>query len=152
MQFGKLIVPLIIFIFFAASAHAEGNYGPEHLTAQEIQRVRAVKKLLYGIDTKSLRENITELEKTGRPEINLQIREAMAKAYTDIVREINVEGQKKKEWLYSMVCLNMAYLQFSGGQGNSGNTSSLNRLIRQKLKEYLPSDASKQPGFIYSLE
>ena len=76
----------------------------------------------------------------------------MAKTYADIVREINVEGQKKKEWLYSMVCLNMAYLQFGGSQGKSGSTTELNRLIRQKLKKYLPPELLKQPGFAYSLE
>jgi hypothetical protein len=51
-----------------------------------------------------------------------------------------------------MVCLNMAYLQFGGSQGKYGSTTELNRLIRQKLKAYLPSDVLKQPGFIYSLE
>lgn len=139
---------LIIFIFLAASAHAQGDFP----TPQDIERVKAVKAFLYGIDTKSLRETIDELEKTRHPQINLQIREAMAKTYTDIVREINVKGQKKKEWLYSMVCLNMAYLQFGGSQGKSGSTTELNRLIRQKLKKYLPPNVLKQPGFFYSLE
>ena len=121
------------------------------MTAQEIQRVRAVKELLEGIDKKSLQETIDELEKTRKPQINLEMREAMAKAYTDIVRDFNVEGQKKKEWLYSMVCLNMAYLQFGGGQGPSDSTTSLNRLIRQELRKYLPPDILKQPGFLYAL-
>ncbi len=148
----RSLLPLIIFIFLSASAHAEEGYKNRYLTAQEIERVKVVKALLYGIDTKSLRETINELEKTRHPQINLQMREAMAKTYTDIVREINVEGQKKKEWLYSMVCLNMAYLQFGGSQGTPGSTISLNRLIRQKLKKYLPPNALKQPRFLYSLE
>ena len=76
----------------------------------------------------------------------------MAKTYADIVREVNVEGKKKKEWLYSMVCLNMAYLQFGGSQGKSGSTTELNRLIRRKLKGYLPPNALKRDGFFYSLE
>ena len=143
---------LVIFIVLTATAHAQGYYRLKHLTAQEVQRVKAVKQLLDGIDTKSLQETIDELEKTQHPLVNLQMKEAMAKTYTDIVREVNVDGDKKKEWLYSMVCLNMAYLQFGGGQGTSGNTTSLNRLIRQKLKEYLPPHALRQPGFFYSLE
>ena len=143
---------MIIFIFLAASAYAQGNYRSGQLTASDIERVKVVKALLYGIDTKSLRETIDELEKTRHPQINLQIREAMAKAYTDIVSEIDVKGQKKKEWLYSMVCLNMAYLQFGGSQGKSGSTTELNRLIRRKLKEYLPPNALKRDGFFYSLE
>lgn len=148
----RRLLPLIIFISLAVSAHAQENYASGHLTASDIERVKAVKTLLDGIDTKSLRETIDELEKTRHPRINLQIREAMAKTYTDIVKEIDVKGQKKKEWLYSMVCLNMAYLQFGGSQGAPGSTTELNRLIRQKLKKYLPSGALKQPGFFSSLE
>jgi len=141
-----------IFIFLGASVHADEYYGSRHLTAQQIERVKAVKDLLEGIDKDPLWKTVRELEKTRDPEINLQMKEAMAKAYTDIVHEINVQGQKKKEWLYSMVCLNMAYLQFGGSQGKYGSTTELNRLIRQKLKEYLPPNALKQPGFVYSLE
>lgn len=143
---------LIIFIFLATSAFAEESYNTRHLTSSQIERVRAVKELLGGVDAKSLWETIHEIEATRHPLINLEMKEAMARTYTDIVRDINVEGQKKKEWLYSMICLNMAYLQFGGSQGRSGTTTELNRLIRQKLKEYLPSNVLKQPGFIYSLE
>ena len=148
----RSLLSLIIFIFLATSVHAQGDYRSGHLTASDIERVKAVKVLLYDVDTKSLQETIDELEKTRHLQINLQIREAMAKTYTDIVREINVKGQKKKEWLYSMVCLNMAYLQFGGSQGKSGSTTELNRLIRRKLKEYLPPNVSEQPGFIHLLE
>ena len=151
MKFRKQFFLFVVFMFLAGLAHAEGNYTRRHFTGQEIERVRAVKELLDGIDTKSLQETINELEKSRYPRLNLEMKEAMAKAYTDIVREIKVEGQKKKEWLYSMVCLNMAYLQFGGDQGKSGSTTELNRLIRKKLKEYLPQDVLKQPGFIYSL-
>lgn len=150
MQFKKILT--IIFIFLATSAYAQGNYRSGYLTGADIERVKVVKALLYGVDTKSLQETINELKKTRNPQINLQIREAMAKTYTDIVSQIDVKGQKKKEWLYSMVCLNMAYLQFGGSQGTPGSTTSLNRLIRQELKKYLPPNALKQPGFFYSLE
>ncbi|MBF0504397.1 MAG: hypothetical protein HQL14_04760 [Candidatus Omnitrophica bacterium] len=131
---------------FAVSAYAASH----HLTAGEIQRVRAFKELLSEVDTKSLPQTITELEKARYPAINLEMREAIAKTYVDIVREQGVTGQKKKEWLYSMVCLNMAYLQFGGGE-SPASTSSLNKLILRKLKEYLPSDVLKQPGFSYSI-
>jgi hypothetical protein len=99
-----------------------------------------------------LQQTIDELRKTHHFQLNLEMREAMAKTYADIVKEENVIGQKKKEWLYSMVCLNMAYLQFGGAQGAPGSTTALNRLIRRKLKEYLPLNVLKQPGFLYSLE
>jgi len=152
MKFGKLFFALVIFISLAASVHAEGSYKARYLTASDIERVKALKVLLYGVDTKSLQETINELEKTRHPQLSLQMKEAMAKTYVDIVKEINVEGQEKKEWLYSMVCLNMAYLQFGGTQGKYGSTTELNRLIRQKLIGYLPPGVLKQSGFLYSLE
>jgi len=152
MQLVKRFIPLCVLLFISASVHAQENYRAAYLTQQEIQRIKAVKELLYGIDKKSLRETIKEVESSKHPQFDLEMKEAMAGAYTDIVREMNVEGQKKKEWLYSMVCLNMAYLQFGGAQGKSGSTTELNRLIRQKLIAHLPVNALKQPGFVYSLE
>lgn len=148
MQFKKYFLFLIISMFFSVSAHSQGGY----LTGDEVQRVKAFKQLLYGIDKGSVQRTIDDLEKTRYPLINLEIKEAMAKTYVDLVGEYNVTGQKKKEWLYSMICLNMAYLQFGGGQGNSSGTSSLNRLICQKLKGYLPPNALKQHGMVYSLD
>jgi hypothetical protein len=146
------ILTLIIFIFWATSSHAQEGLRVNHLTPSQIGRVKVVKELLEEVDTKSLYATIHEIEHTRHPLFDLEMKEAMARAYTDIVKEINVEGQKKKEWLYSMICLNMAYLQFGGSQGKPGSTTELNRLIRQKLKAYLPANIFNQPGFIYSLE
>jgi len=151
MQTIRIFSFLIAFLFLTTAVHAQEDYTSRHLTAQEIQRLKAVKELLEGVDKKSLRETIVELEKARHPQIDLEMREAMAKTYTDIVREMDVKGQKKKEWLYSMVCLNMAYLQFGGSQGKYGSTTELNRLIRQKLKEYLPSDVLDRSGFLHTL-
>ena len=150
MRLRKLFFVLIFFSFLATGVHAQGDSG--FLTAPDIERLKGVKALLGGIDKKSLQASIRELEKTRHPHTNLVMREAMARTFTDIVKEVNVEGQKKKEWLYSMICLNMAYLQFGGSQGKRGSTSELNRLIRRKLKEYLPPDLFHQSGFLYSLE
>jgi len=122
------------------------------LTTQEIDRVRAVKKLLYEVDTKSLKRTIQDLESTRHPQTGLDMMEAMANTYIELVRDYRPEGQKKKRWLYSMVCLNMAYLQFGGSKGKVGSTTELNRLIRQELLKYLPSNILTQPGFLYSLE
>ena len=152
MRFKKQFLLLSIFILLTSSAHAQLNYTGGFLTTQEIERVREFKDLLGGVDKKSVEETIDELEKTRHPQISLAMREAMAKAYIDIVRDFNVEGQKKKEWLYSMICLNMAYLQFGGAQGKVGSTTELNRLIRQKLIAYLPRNINTQPGFLNSLE
>ncbi len=145
----KLIVT--IFLFFALSIPVDAN-NSQRLTVQQVERLEAVNKLLRGVDGKSLPQMISELEKSDNPQMTLAVKEAIAKAYIDIVSEVKVEGQKKKEWLYSMVCLNMAYLQFGGDVGKSGSTTSLNRLIRQKLKKYLPQEILKEKGFSHSLE
>jgi len=151
MVFRKLLILFFMCMLLATSAHAD-EYYRGHLTLQQIERIREVKQILDGVDRDSMQKTIRELEKSRHPQVNIEMKEAEARAFTDIVQEINVEGQKKKEWLYSMICLNMAYLQFGGAQGKYGTTTELNRLIRQKLKEYLPPDINKQPGFLYSLE
>jgi len=151
MCFVKRSIILVIVIFIFTTAHADEYNTSRSLTTLQVQQVMQVKKLLEGVDKESLQKTIHELEKTRHPQTSLELREAMAKAYVDIVKEVNVEGQKKKEWLYSMICLNMAYLQFGGSQGNPGSTTELNRLIRQKLKEYLPANIQRQPGFLYTL-
>ena len=152
MKFGKVLLCLMVLIVLTRSANAEGGLRFHPLSPGDINRLRAVKVLLDGVDGKSLQETVHEIEMTKQPQLNIQMKEAMAKAYADIVRDINVEGKKKKEWLYSMVCLNMAYLQFGGSQGAPGSTSELNRLIRQKLKFYLPAYTLKQLGMMFSLE
>lgn len=146
----KLVAALTIIVLWVMPVYAQQTYRG-HLTPDEIQRVKAVKELLDGIDKQTLWQTIADLEKSRHPYVDLEVKEAMAHAYTDIVHDYSVEDQKKKEWLYSMVCLNMAYLQFGGSNGPPGSTSSLNLLIRQELKKYLPSDLINRPGFIYSL-
>lgn len=93
-----------------------------------------------------------ELEKTGHPETNLCMKEAMAKTYADIVREQDVQGKGKKEWLYSMITLNMAYLQLVGTEAGGKADTALDLLIRRKLKFYLPQDIDSKPGFRYSVD
>ena len=151
MGFYRQIIPFFIFLFLLTSAYADEGYR-RGLTLDEIERVRVVKETLHEVDREPLQKTVRELETTRHPQINIAMKESMARTYTDIIKEENVEGQKKKEWLYSMICLNMAYLQFGGSKGKYGSTTELNRLIRQKLIEHLPPDILKQPGFLYSLE
>ncbi|MDE2028521.1 MAG: hypothetical protein KGK03_10080 [Candidatus Omnitrophica bacterium] len=122
------------------------------LTSIEVQRVKALKGLLDGADGKSLWQTIGELEKNRDPRLVLTMKEAEAHAYADIAGEYGIRTQAKKEWLYSMVCLNMAYLQFGGDEGRQGSTTELNRLIRQKLIRYLPAGILKQQEFLNSLQ
>lgn len=144
----KPVVTLCVLIALSASGYAQADGA---LTPDQMQRLKAVKATLWAVDHKSLRTSVAELEKSSQPELNLEIKEAMAAAYADIVKDYKVEGQNKREWLYSMVCLNMAYLQFNSEQGPSQNASDLNKLIRRQLKKHLPQQAMKQFGFLYSI-
>jgi len=148
MRLKYLIAYFIIFVL-PISAQAQ-EYHHHYLTLEQIQRVRVVKDSLSGVNTQSVMEMIKDLEKSRYPEINLEIKEAEAHAFNDIVVQQDVQDQHKKQWLYSMVCLNMAYLQFSGTAPGS-NTTSLNMLIRQELQKYLPAAVLNKSGFLYSL-
>jgi hypothetical protein len=123
-----------------------------HLSPLESERLRQVKEQLFEVEIKSLSVMIKDLEKTNDPSMNLTIKEAMAQTYLEIVQQEHVQGLAKKQWLYSMVALNMAYLQFSAGKDSAGSSQNLNKLIRQKLKSHLPSEIFKKPGFHYSIE
>ena len=146
----KQLLPLVIFLFFISSVYAEGKWG--HLTVPEVERVRALKRLIGGVDSKTVQQTIAELEKMDYPQVNLQMKEAMAKTYVDIVRDKNIEGQGRREQLYSMIALNMAYLQLGGTQDKAGSAEPLNRLIRKKLREYLPPKIFSSPGFSFVIE
>lgn len=145
-MFRQLLIVMVVFVFLPSV------YAQERLTGQDILRVKAYKHMIRDIDDKSLQHTLDELEKAEYPEVALALKEAMAKAYVDIVREQNVQELKKKQWLYSMVNLNMAYLQFVGLKPTSRNTDPLNKLIRQRLKTYLSPHIINQPGFHCSIE
>ena len=122
------------------------------MTLSEVQRVRALKELLGGVDSKTLQQTVDELEKADYPRVNLDMKEAITKTYADIVRDKNVIDQEERVWLYSMVTLNMAYLQLGGTQDKAGSTGPLNQLIRRKLREYLPPEIFNRPGFSFVVE
>jgi hypothetical protein len=140
----KWFIFVLVFSTLMGAAYAHTPLSP-----QQIERVKAFKKSLHDVDSKPVGATMAELEKAPHPEVNIEIKEAMAKAFNDIVREQNVEGLKKKQWLYSMIALNMACLQFGGG---SASPNPLNGLILYKLKKYLPPSIFTASGFRYSLD
>jgi hypothetical protein len=123
------------------------NPTKSRLSQEEKARITALKETFLEVEKKTPEQMISTIEKSPYPQINLAIKEAMARAYVDIVREQNVQGQKKKEWLYSMIALNMAYFQFGGDKDSAAGAKNLNKLIRAKLKTYLPVGIFKQRGF-----
>lgn len=157
---------LFIFLFLIPSSHAEERLGKgsltpakprvqeakplNPLTPQQVERVKAFKQLIKDVDTKSLQQTIDDVSAMKDPSLELELQEAIARTYADIVQEHKVTEQKTKEWLWSVIKINMAYLQLGGQKDES--TNGLHVIIRQKLREYLPSDILRQPGFLYKLE
>lgn len=157
----KTIFCVIVFSFSSLAAAEQTAGGRDrflstgdsgHLTPQQIERVQACKRLLREVDFKSLPMTIAELEHTPYPEENLQVMEAVAMTYADIVKEHSVDDDENKKWLHGMIMLNMAYLQLGGDQYAVGGNAPLNRLIGRKLREHLPPDLLNHPGLFHPLE
>lgn len=162
----RTAVLLIVMLFLEPFAHAqevfEGHAAVRAvsesaivdlrgaLTAQERDRIAAFKELFCDVDTKSLRETIREIESAEYPQIELVTQEAVARTYADIVLQEKVVDQNQKEWLLSMIRINMASLQFGSSKDETGNV--LNRLIRTKLKNYMPPEILTHPGFLQKIE
>ncbi len=144
---GWVVVAMISSLMFSPRAFGEGKVS--RLSFEQMERVRACKRLIDGADGKPLEQTVRDLERTPYIEENLLILEAVAKTYSEIALKYEVAGKGRKEWLHSMVMLNMAYLQLGGGEQDG--TSALNMLIGRKLVEYLPPDLFRNPEIFQSL-
>lgn len=136
---------VVLFLILTVPAFAGGK-----LSSVEIERVRAFKQLTTDVDKKSLETVLREIENTKDPQMTLQISEAIAQVYQELVREKEVVDLEARQWLYGMISLNMANLQFGGKQ--TGASGPLNRLITKKLKENLPEGIFENPHFHVSIE
>lgn len=136
---------LLIVAFFFLSISIAFAQGP--LSPVQIERVKAFKNIIESVDKKTLLKTISELEKAEDPQFAIQIQEIIAKVYAEIVQEKVVTDQANKEWLYGMVALNMANLQFGGRADDA-----VSRLIVQKLQKNLTADVLSHPDFHVSVE
>jgi hypothetical protein len=114
------------------------------------QRINRVRTLLADVDTRSTQQLISDLKASSSPEGQLQILEAVAQTYQEMVEQYEVATPSQKKWLHSMILLNVAYFQF-GGAPDDENTTELNIAIRRKLNNYLPEKLRKDPRLFYSL-
>lgn len=138
----KFFLQIILVLILSSQALAG-----EPLTPAQIDRVRAIKKLLGEADTKTFEKTVSELQKTGDCELTLQLQEAVAKVYAEIVAEQNITDLSKEQWLYGVVALNMANIQFGGRPAGP-----LNRMITQRLRKSLSPAVYSNPGFHVSVE
>ncbi|MCK5214314.1 MAG: hypothetical protein KAR05_03060 [Candidatus Omnitrophica bacterium] len=140
------LICCVCFLFSAASVHGAGR-----LSRSQKQRVEECAAMLGELDPQDLESRLRRLEDGPYQEENIAILEAVARTYSEIVAEQKMEKQKTKEWLYSMVALNMGYLQLGGLNLNQRDTA-LNKLIRYKLKKYLPAEVLDNEDLFYSLD
>lgn len=138
----KGIVMGVVLFCFVFVAYAQGSFS-----AVQIQRIKVFKQRLGAVDKKSLEKTISELQKARDSEAALQIQEVIAQVYADIVAEQDIRDQATQEWLYGMVALNMANLQFGGR-----SRDSVSQMIVQKLKKALPAALLAHPDFHVSVE
>jgi len=138
----KKFVGVFLLVFVASVAHAQIR-----LTPDQIERVKVFKTRIAAVDKTPLAKTILEIERTNDPEMVLQIQEAVARVYADVVADQSIKDQPTKEWLYNTVAMNMANMQFGGRVGGS-----MNRMITERLKKALPNDITAKPHFHVSVE
>lgn len=138
----KRLIAIVLFLCCASGVCAQGSFS-----AAQIQRIQAFKQRLGTVDKKSLEKTISELQKAQDSELALQIQETIARVYADIVKEQDIYDMVTQEWLYGMVALNMANLQFGGR-----SRDSVSQMIAQKLKKALPAALLAHPDFHVAVE
>ncbi len=135
---------LLLFCLRIADVYAD-------LSPTQTKRLKACRLLLKDVDPRPFPAVEKDLKKSGHLEESLRVLEAVARTYAAIARDKGVTKQQSREWLYSMVRLNMAFLQLGGDEHNvgGGKDRPLNRLICRKLKENLPSDLLHQHSGVF---
>jgi hypothetical protein len=150
----RIFIFIIFVIFFLPRAYAQNVIKlscRNALSAEDINRVRTSKSLLGEVDLHSLQATLDRMENTGCPVMQVLMLESIANTYADLIQEYDLPDLAARERLYNKIQMNMAYLQFTGGQ-TKGDKSPLNRLIRRKLKDYFPQELLEHPAFFQSVE
>ena len=142
---------IVLFFVLAAAVHASAA-GAESLTPDQTRRLQVCERLLDGVDKNGMAKKMRELENSRFPEENVKLIEAVTQTYAELVREQGIEKPDTKEWLYSMVTLNMGYLQLGGSKLNQSRDTALNKIIRRRLKDRLPADLLANEEIFYTLD
>lgn len=141
----KKVLAVIVFLALSVSVHAA-----QPLDAEQLNRLRTVRWILDEVDKRSFGEIVQDLQKTTFSEGHLQLLEAVAQTYKELLVDYQIAGLEKKKWLHGMIQLNLAYLQLGGAQQNTA--SALNALIQQKLLRHLPPETLSDPRLVQPLE
>src|SRR3989338_3875838 len=108
-----VLVCLFLFIF------AVSSYGNTDLSVEQSSRAEKVKKLLGDADTHTLSIILGEIKKSSYPEGELQIHEAVAQTFRDMVQKYQPADKEARIRLLDKVRMNMAYFQLGGPDAES---------------------------------
>ncbi|HOW35362.1 MAG TPA: hypothetical protein PL155_02980 [Candidatus Omnitrophota bacterium] len=139
----------LVFLINAFAFHA---YADQDLSPGQLSRLKAAKGLIGDADSRSLQEAADELRTSPDTEGALQILEAVAAVYVELVRDYALDDSTARVRLLDKIRMNMAYFQMGGPDSEGPQESDLNILIRRKLKEHLSSELRNNPKLFYSLE
>ena len=127
-------------------------FAYQDLSAGQLQRINTAKSLLGATDDRTLAATISELEKSPSTEGALEIYEAIAETYGELVKKHGLTDKKAQERLLDKIRMNMAYFQLGGPDVERVSDSSLNIVIRRLLKKHLPAQLFSDRRFFKSLD
>jgi len=142
MKLNKIFILILILI---SPQLAQADSGEDAFLA----RIHDAKMLVKDLDLRSVEDISRELRTTSSPEGNLQIYEAIAATFRDLVVSGDVTDEAGKKNLYNQIRMNVAFIQF-GGNLNDRSGKKIDRWIRQTLVKYLPKDLMKDEDIFYS--
>lgn len=137
---------------FLLNASIFSVFAYQFLSADQLQRIKTAKALLGATDSRTLTAAISELEKSPSAEGALEIYEAIAETYGELVKKHGLTDKKAQERLLDKIRMNMAYFQLGGPDVERASDSSLNIVIRRLLKKHLPAQLFSDRSFFKSLD
>ena len=143
----KLNILLILVLLFILPQSAQAKSDDDLFLA----RIHNAKALVADHDLRSVADISRQLHATSSAEGNLQIYEAVAATYRDLVASGDVTDEAGKKNLYDQIRMNVAFIQF-GGDPNYGGGAKINRWIRQTLVNYLPQNLMNNEDMFYSAD
>ena len=90
---------ILLFLFVAVSVEAVGT----RLSTQDFARIRDAQEILAEVDLRSTDDIEFEFNQTEDPQGNLQIHEAVAATYQDLIERKGIIAVGKKKELYDYI-------------------------------------------------
>ena len=142
----SLLVLFTLLTIISATAQAANMADSAFL-----ERIHDAKMLVADLDPRSVEDIFKELNTTSSPEGNLQIYEAVAATFRDLVLGGDAADEAGRKTLYDQIRMNVAFIQL-GGNSNGGSGKRVDRWIRQTLMQYLSQDLIANDDIFHSAD